>query len=339
MFNNQNILITGGTGSFGNAFVNYIMRKYNPKKIIIFSRDELKQKSMREKIIKNIKDDKLYRFFIGDIRDKDRLDMALNGVDYVVHAAALKQVDTAEYNPFEFIKTNILGAQNLIECSLKNNIKRVIALSTDKAAQAINLYGATKLVSDKLFVSANNFRGKNQTIFSVVRYGNVSESRGSVIPHFKNLIKRNKNITLTDERMTRFWITLDESVKFVNKCLKIMKGGEIFIPKLPSIKIIDLIKAMNSKAKIDIIGIRPGEKLYEIMSPNDEVNNTYEFKNYYLIYPAIRYYNLKNNYSKSAEGEIGKKVRKDFEYSSKNNNKFLSIQEIKKELSKLNKNN
>ena len=339
MLNNKTILITGGTGSFGSAFIDFVAKKYNPKKIIIFSRDELKQKSMREKIIKNIKDDRLYRFFIGDIRDKDRLDMALNGVDYVVHAAALKQVDTAEYNPFEFIKTNILGAQNLIECSLKNNIKRVIALSTDKAAQAINLYGATKLVSDKLFVSANNFRGKNQTIFSVVRYGNVSESRGSVIPHFKNLIKQNKNITLTDERMTRFWITLDESVKFVNECLKIMKGGEIFIPKLPSIKIIDLIKAMNNKAKIDIIGIRPGEKLYEVMSPNDEVNNTYEFKNYYLIYPAIRYYNLKNNYSKSAKGEIGKKVRKDFEYSSKNNNKFLSIQEIKKELSKLNKKN
>ena len=215
MFNNKKIFITGGTGSFGNTFVKYIAKKYTPKKIIIFSRDELKQKIMKEKIIKNKSDDNLYRFFIGDIRDKDRLDMALNGVDYVVHAAALKQVDTAEYNPFEFIKTNILGAQNLIECSLKNNVKKVLALSTDKAAQAINLYGATKLVSDKLFVSANNFRGKNQTIFSVVRYGNVSESRGSVIPHFKNLIKQNKNITLTDERMTRFWITLDESVKII----------------------------------------------------------------------------------------------------------------------------
>jgi UDP-N-acetylglucosamine 4,6-dehydratase len=193
MFNNKSILITGGTGSFGSTFIKHIAKKHNPKKIIIFSRDELKQKSMRDKIVKSKRDDNLFRFFIGDIRDKDRLDMALNGVDFVIHAAALKQVDTAEYNPFEFIKTNILGAQNLIECSLKNNIKKVLALSTDKAAQAINLYGATKLVSDKLFVSANNFRGKNQTIFSVVRYGNVSESRGSVIPHFKELISKKKN--------------------------------------------------------------------------------------------------------------------------------------------------
>ena len=305
MYNNKSILITGGTGSFGSKFVQMLTKKYKPKKIVIFSRDEVKQRDMFQKLKKNKTE--MFRFFIGDVRDRERVNMALNGIDIVVHAAALKQIDTAEYNPFEYIKTNIMGAQNIIDGCINNKVKKVIALSTDKAAQAINLYGATKLVSDKLFISANNIKGKNPTIFSVVRYGNVAESRGSVIPYFKDLIKRNKNLTLTDERMTRFWITLEESVNFVNKCMKLMKGGEIFVPKLPSIKIIDLIKALNPKAKIEIVGIRPGEKLYEVMCPNDEVNNTFEFKDYYLIYPAIRYYYLNNNYKKNINGEIGKK--------------------------------
>ncbi len=333
MFNKKTILITGGTGSFGKYFANHIVKNFKPKKIIIFSRDEEKQRLMKDNLSK--KTIETFRFFLGDVRDRDRVNMAFNGVDYVIHAAALKQVDTAEYNPFEFIKTNIIGAQNIIEASLFNKVKRVIALSTDKAAQAINLYGATKLVSDKLFTSANNLKGNNPTIFSVVRYGNVAESRGSVIPHFKKLLKEKKNITLTDERMTRFWITLEESATFVKKAIKNMKGGEIFIPKLPSIKIIDLIKAMDKNAKIDLVGIRPGEKLYEVMCHNDEVNNTLEFKDYYLIYPTIRFYYLKNNYIKNSEGEVGKKVNKEFEYNSKNNKKFFSINEIKKELKKI----
>ena len=326
-------LITGGTGSFGKAFLKKLLEKKNTGRIVIYSRDELKQSELQEMYPKSKYP--YLRFFLGDVRDFERLNKSMQEVDYVIHAAALKQVDTAEYNPFEFIKTNINGAYNVIEASLINKVKKVIAISTDKAAQAINLYGATKLVSDKLFVSANNFKGKSKTIFSVVRYGNVSESRGSVIPHFKELISKKKKITLTDPRMTRFWITLKQSVNFVENSLKNMRGGEIFIPKIPSIKIVDLIKAMNVKTKVEVIGIRPGEKIYEVMCPNEEVNNTVEFKDYYVIYPSIKFFNFKNDYFTNSKGEKGKKVEKDFEYNSKNNKDFLSSNQIKKELIKL----
>ncbi len=331
MFKNKTVLVTGGTGSFGTSFCNHI-KKLKPKKIIIFSRDEVKQKQMRENLSK--KDEAIFRFFLGDVRDKDRLMLAFNNVDCVIHAAALKQIDTAEYNPFEVIKTNIIGAQNIIDASIANNVKKVLALSTDKAASPVNLYGATKLVSDKLFSSANNYVGKNKTIFSIVRYGNVSSSRGSVIPYFKKLIDQNKPITLTDKEMTRFWITLDESVEFVLHCLANMVGGEIFVPKLPSIKIIDLIIAMKKNAKIKIIGLRPGEKIYEIMCPRDESHNTIEFKKYYIIKPSIKFYTSNRNYNYNLKGEKGKNVNKNFEYNSKNNESFLSINKIKKYLKK-----
>jgi UDP-N-acetylglucosamine 4,6-dehydratase len=333
MFKNKTILITGGTGSFGSNFSNHL-KKYKPKKIIIFSRDEVKQRKMSEAL--ETKEKNLFRFFLGDVRDKERLFRAMEGVDFVIHAAALKQIDTAEYNPFEVIKTNIMGAQNIIDACLENKVKKVLALSTDKAANPINLYGATKLVSDKLFSSANNISGNNKTIFSIVRYGNVSSSRGSVIPYFKDLIKRDKIIPLTDPEMTRFWITLDESIEFIILCLKNMNGGEIFIPKIPSIKITDLIKAMKSDAKIKIVGLRPGEKIYEIMCPRDEAHNTLEFQDYFIIKPSIKFFSLKNNYLINSRNEKGKNVIKNFEYNSKNNSKFLTVREIKDYLEKNN---
>jgi UDP-N-acetylglucosamine 4,6-dehydratase len=332
MFNNQNILITGGTGSFGNAFVNYIMRKYNPKKIIIFSRDEVKQRNMMEKL--NKKDLNKFRFFLGDVRDFERLNKSMQEVDYVIHAAALKQVDTAEYNPFEFIKTNINGAYNVIEASLRNKVKKVIALSTDKAAQSINLYGATKLVSDKLFVSANSFKGKSKTIFSVVRYGNVAESRGSVIPLFQKLIQEKKPLTLTDKNMTRFWITLKDSVEFVDKSFKLMSGGEIFVPKLKSFRVVDLIKAMTPSPKIKVIGIRPGEKLHEVMCPREYSHKTLEFEKFYVIYPTISSFMQKDLYKKDLKKKSSKKVNYNFEYSSDKNDDFFTINELKKVLKK-----
>jgi UDP-N-acetylglucosamine 4,6-dehydratase len=333
MFNKQNILITGGTGSFGNAFVNYIMRKYNPKKIIIFSRDEVKQRNMMEKL--NKKDLNKFRFFLGDVRDFERLNKSMQEVDYVIHAAALKQVDTAEYNPFEFIKTNINGAYNVIEASLRNKVKKVIALSTDKAAQSINLYGATKLVSDKLFVSANSFKGKSKTIFSVVRYGNVAESRGSVIPLFQKLIQEKKPLTLTDKNMTRFWITLKDSVEFVDKSFKLMSGGEIFVPKLKSFRVVDLIKAMTPSPKIKVIGIRPGEKLHEVMCPREYSHKTLEFEKFYVIYPTISIFMQKDLYKKDLKKKSSKKVNYNFEYSSDKNDDFFTINELKKVLKKL----
>ena len=329
MFNNKNILITGGTGSFGKSLFSYILQKYKPKKLIIYSRDELKQKEMKD--LFEAKYQKIIRFFIGDIRDKERLITATKDIDILIHAAALKQIDTAEYNPYEAIKTNILGSQNIIDASFVNKISKVIALSTDKAAQPISLYGATKLVSDKLFVSANNTKGNNKTIFSVVRYGNVVGSRGSIIPIFKNISDTTNIFPLTHKDMTRFFITIEESIKFVSQCLNLMVGGEIFVPKIPSIKIIDLIKYFNSKPKIKIIGLRPGEKLYETMCPNEEVSQTIEFKKYFVITPAIRFYDVKNNFLKNKLGEMGKKVSKDFEYNSKNNI-FLNKSEIKKYL-------
>jgi len=285
-FKNKTILITGGTGSFGNAFIFEILKHSSPKKVIIFSRDEYKQFEMSQKFPKN--KFKFIRFFIGDVREKERLEYATKNVDIIIHAAALKQIDTAEYNPWEFIKTNINGAQNVIDCAIKNKIDKVIALSTDKAADPISLYGATKFTSDKLFVAANNITGKSRTKFSVVRYGNVASSRGSVIPFFKKLIKEKSSfIPITDNRMTRFFISLDESTQFVSQCLKLMKGGEIFVPKIPSVKITDLADAMAPKIKPKIIGIRPGEKLHELMCPQNSANYTIEFKNFYIITPSI----------------------------------------------------
>jgi len=324
MFNNKNILITGGTGSFGKKFSKYLITKFKPKKIIIYSRDELKQFEMQQTF-----NQKCFRYFIGDVRDLNRLILAMNGVDIVVHAAALKQVPAAEYNPMECIKTNINGAQNVIDASLANKVKKVLALSTDKAANPINLYGATKLVSDKLFIAANNIVGVEKTIFSVVRYGNVVGSRGSVVPFFKSLIDRKSNeLPITHPEMTRFWITLDQGVAFVINSLKLMKGGEIFVPKIPSVKIIDLAKAMAPNTKTRIIGIRPGEKIHEIMCPNDDSHLTIEFKNYFIITPSIKITHLQN-YNKNKLGENGKKVNKNFEYSSGTNSNFLSVKKLR----------
>lgn len=324
MFNKKNILITGGTGSFGKKFSEYLIKNFKPNKIIIYSRDELKQFEMQQNF-----NQKSFRYFIGDVRDKTRLSLAMNDVDYVVHAAALKQVPAAEYNPMECIKTNIMGAQNVIDSAITNKVKAVLALSTDKAANPINLYGATKLVSDKLFVAANNIVGIGKTRFSVVRYGNVVGSRGSVVPFFKSLIeKKAKSIPITHPDMTRFWITLDEGVAFVINSMNLMKGGEIFVPKIPSVKIIDLASALAPKIKQNIIGIRPGEKIHEIMCPKDDNHLTYEFKKYFIIAPSIQFNNSKSNFKKNKNGEIGKKVSKNFEYSSGTNKVFLSIEEL-----------
>ncbi|WP_198266412.1 UDP-N-acetylglucosamine 4,6-dehydratase (inverting) [sulfur-oxidizing endosymbiont of Gigantopelta aegis] len=323
MFNNKSILITGGTGSFGKKFIKNILKNYSPKRIIIFSRDELKQYEMQQEF-----SNKSLRFFIGDVRDRERLVQALKGVDFVIHAAALKQVPAAEYNPMECIKTNIYGAENVIHASLENNVEKVIALSTDKAANPINLYGATKLASDKLFVAANNIASGYKTSFSVVRYGNVVGSRGSVVPLFQKLIAEGvDSLPITDKRMTRFWITLDEGVEFVIKNFKRMQGGEIFIPKIPSVLITDLARSM-SDLPIKIIGIRPGEKLHEIMCPLDDAHLTYEFEKHFVIKPSIFFYSRENDFSKNALGEAGTLVPEGFQYSS-DNNQFLSIEKIR----------
>ena len=324
MFNNKTILITGGTGSFGKRFTKVFLKNYPKiKKLIIFSRDELKQFEMSESLDK--KNLKKIRFLLGDIRDKDRLLMAFKKVDYVVHAAALKQVPTAEYNPFEFIKTNILGAQNLIEACIANNVKKVIALSTDKAAAPINLYGATKLASDKLFISANNITGKNKISFSVVRYGNVLMSRGSVIPKFLENIKLNKTLNLTHPDMTRFNISLDEGVNFVIYSLINSIGGEIFVPKLPSFRIIDLIKCLSPKSKYKITGIRSGEKLHEEMITTSDSFNTIESKKFYIILPQGN--TPLNKYMKKFKAN---KILNPFSYNSSENSHFLKQNELKK---------
>lgn len=333
IFFNKTILITGGTGSFGKRFCQIINDKFSPKKLIIFSRDELKQFEMQ----KEIKDYKKYRFFIGDIRDYERVNKAMEGVDFVVHAAALKQVPAIEYNPFEAVKTNILGSQNVIEAAIANNVKKIIALSTDKAAAPINLYGATKLASDKLFISANNSIGKKDIKFAVVRYGNVAGSRGSVIPFFLKC-KAKGIIPITDANMTRFNITLDEGVNFVLKSFNMMNGGELFVPKIPSLRVIDLVKALGPNLKIKIIGIRPGEKIHEEMITESDSLNSIEFKDYYVILsnainhdkPNLNYINQKNLFYKK-----GKVTKKPFSYNSKNNKKFLSIQQLKELISSL----
>jgi len=328
MFNNKNILITGGTGSFGKNFTSLLLSKYKPKKIIIFSRDEMKQFEMSQKF--SIKKFPCIRYFIGDVRDKERLEMAFNGVDYVIHAAALKQVPAAEYNPIECIKTNINGAQNVILAALKNKVKKVVALSTDKASNPINLYGASKLASDKLFISGNNFAG-GVTKFSVVRYGNVVGSRGSVIPFFKKLIENGSSfLPITHPSMTRFWITIKEGVDLVDKVFYEMHGGEIFIPIIPSVKIVDLAKAMAPKLKLKIIGIRPGEKIHEIMFSKDDTPNVLQFKKYYVIAPNTIFYKTLSTYQTNKSKERSKKIKNDFEYNSGSNSKFLSIKEIRK---------
>jgi len=319
MLNNKTILITGGTGSFGKKCTEIILDKYKPKKLIIFSRDELKQFEMAQ-----VFSDKKYpciRYFIGDVRDKERLHRAFQGVDYVIHAAALKQVPAAEYNPFEAVKTNILGAQNVIDVAIDQGVKRVLALSTDKAANPINLYGATKLCSDKLFISGNSYVGKDDTIFSVVRYGNVVGSRGSVIPFFLKQMGTGV-LSITDPRMTRFWITLEQGVGFVLYCLENMVGGELFVPKLPSMNIMDLAKAIGPECRTEIIGIRPGEKLHEIMIPVDEARNTLEFSNYYIIQPNFRFF------ERRFKNDDGKPVREDFEYNSGTNTKWINIEQL-----------
>ena len=305
-----------------------MLKKFVPKKIIIFSRDELKQYEMSNdaSLIKN----KNIRFFIGDVRDYERLLFAFNEVDYVIHAAALKQVPTAEYNPMECIKTNIHGAENVIKASLQCKVKKVIALSTDKAANPINLYGATKLASDKLFVAANNIAYSN-TQFSVVRYGNVVGSRGSIIPYFKKLIhEKSKFLPITDVRMTRFWITLEQGVKFVIKSFERMYGGEIFIPKIPSVRIVDIAKAMAPDVKIQLVGIRPGEKIDEIMCPSDDSHLTLEFHDHFVMMPTIRFHNRDNNFTPNNIGEVGTKVVKGFEYNSGNNKHFLNVKDLNK---------
>lgn len=324
MFDNKTILITGGTGSFGKKYVKTLLERYNPKKIIIFSRDELKQFEMQQDF-----DQPCMRYFIGDVRDKDRLRRAMRGVNYVIHAAALKQVPAAEYNPMECIKTNINGAENVIDAALDNDVEKVIALSTDKAANPINLYGATKLASDKLFVAANNIAGGNRTTFSVVRYGNVVCSRGSVVPIFQKFIDQGRDhIPITHEEMTRFWISLQQGVDFVLTNFERMLGGEIFVPKIPSIRITDLATAMAPNLPQKNIGIRPGEKLHEVMCPSDLCFDTYEFDDHFVIAPGIKFSSRSNSFDTNALNERGKKVEVGFEYSSLSNPHFLTIEEI-----------
>ncbi len=327
--NNKTIIITGGTGSFGNEFTNLLLKKYKPKKIIIYSRDEFKQHNMQKKF-----NHPNLRFFIGDIRDLSRLEFAMRKVDFVVHAAALKQVPTAEYNPLECIKTNVDGAANVITASLKANVEKVIALSTDKAASPINLYGATKLCSDKLFIAANNFSGGHKTKFSIVRYGNVAGSRGSVNEIFLKHVKEKKGyFPITDNKMTRFWIKLSEGVKFTTSCFEKMIGGEIFVPKIPSVKITDLAKSFNKKFRHKLIGLRPGEKLHEVMISKEDRGNVVEYKDFYILLPVIntdftRNINKKKFLNLKGSGK-GKLLKHDFEYSSGTNKVFLTIDDLK----------
>lgn len=325
MFNNKSILITGGTGSFGRAFVARLLATSSPKKLIIYSRDELKQYEMQQEF-----DHSCMRYFIGDVRDKHRLKAAMREVDFVIHAAALKQVPAAEYNPNECIKTNIMGAQNVIDAAIEANVRKVIALSTDKAANPVNLYGATKLASDKLFVAANNISGAKGPRFAVVRYGNVVGSRGSVVPYFRSLIAEGKQaLPVTHEEMTRFWITLDQGVEFVVKNFERMQGGEIFVPKIPSVRITDLVEAMLGECKYEIIGIRPGEKLHEVMVPEEVAHHSLEFDDHYVITPPITFFDKNIDYSKNHLGEKGEIVSDKFEYHSGTNPHFLNISELR----------
>ena len=320
MLNDKNILITGGTGSFGKKAAATILKRYKPRRLIIFSRDELKQFEMAQ--LFPMEKYGCIRYFIGDVRDKERLYRAFQGIDYVIHAAALKQVPAAEYNPFEAVKTNILGAQNIIDTAIDQKVKKIIALSTDKAANPINLYGATKLCSDKLFIAGNSYVGRDQTTFSVVRYGNVAGSRGSAIPFFLNH-KAKGYLPITDPRMTRFWITLDQGVEFVLWCLENMVGGELFVPKIPSMSIMDLAATIAPECETRIIGIRPGEKIHELMIPRDEARRTMEFENHYVIQPEFKFWSRRSSESQ------GRQVPDDFEYNSDNNPWRLTIEDMR----------
>ena len=325
MFDKKSVLITGGTGSFGHQYVQTLLARCKPARIVVFSRDELKQYEMARKF-----DADCMRYFIGDVRDTERLAQAMRGIDIVIHAAALKQVPAAEYNPMECIKTNIHGAENVIRAALANDVEKVIALSTDKAANPINLYGATKLASDKLFVAANNMVGGGRTRFAVVRYGNVVGSRGSVVPLFQRLVAEGaKSLPITDKRMTRFWISLQQGVDFVLDNFLRMQGGEIFVPKIPSIRITDLAEAMAPGLAVHEVGIRPGEKLHEIMCPSDDSHLTLEFDTHYVIRPTIKFHGASLDYTTDGQGHKGAPVSQGFEYNSGNNVQFLAPAEIR----------
>jgi UDP-N-acetylglucosamine 4,6-dehydratase len=321
MLNGKTILITGGTGSFGKKCTEIILKKYKPEKLIIFSRDELKQFEMSQ--VFSEKEYPCIRYFLGDVRDKDRLYRVFDGVDYVIHAAALKQIPAAERNPFEVINTNVVGAENIINAAIDREVKKVIALSTDKAANPINLYGATKLCSDKLFISGNSYSGWHGSRFSVVRYGNVIGSRGSVIPFFKKM-KETGTIPITDPRMTRFWITLEQGVEFVIKCLDMCVGGELLVPKIPSMNIMDLAKAMAPDCEYETIGIRPGEKLHEVMITEDDSRHTLEFDEYYVVEPEFDWWSSERHMNNG-----GKAVKEGFRYASNLNDKWLTIEELR----------
>jgi UDP-N-acetylglucosamine 4,6-dehydratase len=324
MFNGKSVFISGATGSFGRQFIRTLLAHYQPRRVVVFSRDELKQYEMQQEF-----NAPCMRYFLGDVRDADRLKQAMRGIDYVVHAAALKHVPAAEYNPTEFIRTNVNGAENIISAAIANNVKKVIALSTDKAASPINLYGATKLLSDKLFVAANNIGGEEQTRFAVVRYGNVAGSRGSIVPFFSKLIASGaKELPITDPRMTRFWITLDHGVDFVLQSFARMHGGEVFVPKIPSVRIVDLAEAMAAHLPQKVVGIRPGEKLHELMVPQDDARMTLAFEDHYTIVPSIRFNNVDIDFAIDATGEVGRAVVDTFEYRSDTNPDFLSIRQI-----------
>lgn len=325
MFDNKSVLITGGTGSFGRKYVRTLLEQHKPRRIIVFSRDELKQYEMSQEFSAP-----QMRYFIGDVRDPERLRQAMRGVDFVIHAAALKQVPAAEYNPMECIKTNVHGAENVIKTAIAEGVEKVMALSTDKAANPINLYGATKLASDKLFVAANNMVGYEKTRFAVVRYGNVVGSRGSVVPFFRKLISEGaKSLPVTDTRMTRFWITLQEGVDFVIRNFARMHGGEIFVPKIPSVRITDLASAMAPDLEQNVIGIRPGEKLHETMCPADDSHLTVEFQDHFVIRPTIKFFRGDVDYLTNNLEERGETVTQGFEYSSGTNPHFLTVDEIK----------
>lgn len=333
MLNNSTILVTGGTGSFGNKFIERVLEAYEPKKIIIYSRDEFKQDLMKKNFMAKYGEEKTnkLRFFIGDVRDKERLYRAFKDVDYVIHAAAMKQVPACEYNPFEAIKTNIHGAENIIEAAIDRKVKKVVALSTDKSVNPINLYGGTKLVSDKLFISANAYSGDKGTIFSVVRYGNVAGSRGSVIPFFKQLLAQGKKeLPITDIHMTRFWMILDDAVDLVFKALEEAKGGETFVFKNPSFLITELAEALNPNGSIKEVGVREGEKIHEVMITKDDWRNTYEYEDYYIIYPHFEWWDK----SKFKGG--GKLIKENWEYSSGENEIWLDAEELRNRIEKLN---
>jgi UDP-N-acetylglucosamine 4,6-dehydratase len=315
------ILITGGTGSFGHAFVRHLFAKHRPARVVVYSRDELKQFEMRQEL-----SHPQLRYFIGDVRDRERLERALQGIEIVVHAAALKQIPAAEYNPIECIKTNVIGSENVINASINHGVKKVIALSTDKAVNPVNLYGATKLCADKLFVAANHLSQGSGTKFSVVRYGNVIGSRGSVIPLFKSLRKTGR-VPITDRRMTRFWIRVQEGAAFVDHCIALMRGGEIFVPKIPSMRIADLATAVCPDCEHDITGIRPGEKLHELMITRDDARYTLEFDEYFIIRPAIHLWNADEQ--KVYGGEVGRPVVDDFEYSSDTNDQWMDTDHLR----------